>query len=70
MTKVNKRSHFAELTEGFEALAASRERVKATAFEASAQGKRLGFLSGEISVPDDFNAMGAAEIDQLFRGRR
>lgn len=28
--------------------------------------KRMGFLSGQISVPDDFDRMGSAEIAQLF----
>ncbi|MBS0366215.1 MAG: type II toxin-antitoxin system Phd/YefM family antitoxin [Proteobacteria bacterium] len=31
-----------------------------------AQVKRLGFLAGQITVPDDFNEMGAAEIERLF----
>jgi prevent-host-death family protein len=31
--------------------------------------KRIGFLAGEISVPDDFDTMGAAEIEALFYGR-
>lgn len=30
------------------------------------QKKRLGFLAGEIEVPEDFDDMGAAEIEQLF----
>lgn len=30
--------------------------------------KRLGFLEGEILVPDDFNVMGVEEIDRLFGG--
>ncbi len=29
---------------------------------------RLGFMAGEIAVPDDFDRMGAAEIGQLFGG--
>lgn len=28
--------------------------------------KRLGFLSGEIHVPDDFDRMGESEIAELF----
>jgi prevent-host-death family protein len=31
--------------------------------------KRLGFMSGEISVPDDFDSLGEAEIIQLFEGK-
>ncbi len=30
------------------------------------EAKRLGFLSGRISVPDDFDRMGTAEIAELF----
>ena len=30
------------------------------------QVKRLGFLKGQIEVPDDFNTMGSKEIEQLF----
>ena len=28
--------------------------------------KRLGFLRGTVSVPDDFDTMGATEIAELF----
>ena len=30
------------------------------------QGKRLGFMLGEGRVPDDFNTMGASEIESMF----
>jgi prevent-host-death family protein len=30
------------------------------------QVKRLGFLKGQIEVPDDFNTMGNKDIEQLF----
>jgi len=36
---------------------------------APAQQRRVGFLAGEISVPDDFNAFGQAEIAAMFDGR-
>ncbi|GAB7548623.1 type II toxin-antitoxin system Phd/YefM family antitoxin [Cupriavidus sp. CuC1] len=32
------------------------------------QVKRLGFMAGQIAVPDDFDRMGATEIEQLFGG--
>lgn len=32
------------------------------------QKKRLGFMVGKISVPDDFDHMGRKEIEQLFNG--
>lgn len=28
--------------------------------------RRLGFMSGQITVPDDFDRMGSNEIEQLF----
>lgn len=34
----------------------------------SGQVKRLGFMAGQITAPDDFNKMGHAEIEQLFSG--
>jgi len=33
---------------------------------APAEPKRLGFLKGEIEVPDDFDRMGEHEIATLF----
>lgn len=30
--------------------------------------KRLGFMIGQIAVPDDFDRMGASEIEQMFVG--
>ena len=32
------------------------------------KARRLGFLAGAFSVPDDFDVMGAAEIDEAFYG--
>lgn len=32
------------------------------------QIKRLGFLTGQIDVPDDFDRMGEDEIEILFKG--
>ena len=30
--------------------------------------QRLGFLSSQIAIPDDFDAMGSAEIANIFEG--
>ena len=30
--------------------------------------KRLGFMSGQIEVPEDFDRMGGHEIEKLFGG--
>ncbi len=32
--------------------------------------KRLGFLEGQIKVPDDFDALGAKDIECLFDGEQ
>jgi len=34
------------------------------------QVRRLGFLAGQFSVPDDFNTMGGAEIARMFGGEK
>ena len=43
--------------------------VRVTALESSAPAQRLGFLTREIAVPDDFDQMGAQPIRQLFEGK-
>ena len=50
---------------------AGKPMVKVTriAAPAVAAKKKFGFLKGDISVPDDFDTMGEAEISRLF-GRR
>jgi prevent-host-death family protein len=30
---------------------------------------KLGFMTGEIAMPDDFDSLGAPEIARLFEGR-
>jgi len=35
-----------------------------------AQVKRLGFMSGQITVPDDFDRIGQAKIESLFEGKQ
>ncbi len=32
------------------------------------QQKRVGFLAGQIKVPDDFDTMGTEEIHSMFQG--
>jgi prevent-host-death family protein len=52
--------------EAFVIAKAGKPLVKVTALEAPAVAQRLGFLAGEVSVPEDFNRMGEAEITALF----
>ena len=49
---------------------AGKPLVKVTAPEAPTAGqmRRLGFMAGQIVVPDDFDRMGEAEIVRLFGG--
>ncbi len=54
--------------ESFVIAKAGKPLVKVTALAApvGAQVRRLGFMAGQISVPDDFDHMGRKEIDQIF----
>ena len=52
--------------EGFVIAKAGKPLVKVTALEAPAAPRRLGFLAGEIAVPDDFDRMGEGAIEALF----
>jgi len=45
---------------------AGKPVAKLTAIDAPVTHKRLGFLSGEVRVPDDFDRMGEGEISGLF----
>ena len=45
---------------------AGKPLVKVAALDAPATPQRLGFLSGEIAVPKDFDRMGEREIADLF----
>lgn len=49
---------------------AGRPLVKVVPLEANdvAAAKRIGFMDGEIKVPEDFDRMDAEEIGRLFEG--
>lgn len=49
---------------------AGKPLVKVSRLDTPASGatQRLGFMSGQIQVPDDFDRMGAADIETLFGG--
>ena len=40
--------------------------VKVEALPAPSGSQRVGFMEGQISVPDDFDRMGEEEIAELF----
>jgi len=54
--------------ESFVIAKAGKPLVKVIALSAPEAGqvKRLGFLAGQISVPDDFDQIGVEEISLLF----
>lgn len=45
---------------------AGKPLVRVTALGAPPKPQRLGFLAGEVEVPDDFDSMGADAIAALF----
>jgi len=50
---------------------AGKPLVKVVPLDAPTAGqvRRLGFMAGQIAVPDDFDRMGSAEIERLFHGQ-
>lgn len=45
---------------------AGKPMVKVVPLDQPPAVRRLGFMSGQFVVPDDFDRMGEAEIEQLF----
>jgi prevent-host-death family protein len=45
---------------------AGKPLVKVVPLDAPAAPKRLGFMRGAFTVPDDFDTMGQAEIESMF----
>ncbi len=52
--------------EAFVIAKAGKPLVRVAALDAPAAPQRLGFLAGEIAVPDDFDRMAESEIATLF----
>ena len=49
---------------------AGKPLVKVIALDAPSgkQVRRIGFMAGQFTVPDDFDRMGGEEIERLFSG--
>jgi prevent-host-death family protein len=48
---------------------AGKPLVKVIRIDADAKKpKRIGFMKGQLKIPDDFDVMGADEISRLFEG--
>lgn len=45
---------------------AGKPLVKVIPLDQPVSAKRLGFMSGQFSVPDDFDTLGQAEIEEMF----
>lgn len=69
-TQLSKLVEAASKGEPFVIAKAGKPMVKVTALDApvGTNVKRLGFMAGQISVPDDFDRMGEAEIESIFAG--
>ncbi|HEY7353286.1 MAG TPA: type II toxin-antitoxin system prevent-host-death family antitoxin [Terriglobales bacterium] len=69
-TQLSKLVDKASKGESFVIAKAGKPMVKVTALTAPTETKprRLGFMSGQISVPDDFDEMGHKEIARIFEG--
>jgi prevent-host-death family protein len=65
-TQLSKLVERAAKGESFVIAKAGKPLVKVAALDAPAAPQRLGFLAGEIAVPDDFDRMGKADIAALF----
>jgi prevent-host-death family protein len=52
--------------EAFVIAKAGKPLVKVAALDSPAAPQRLGFMRGEIAVPDDFDRMGETEIAAQF----
>lgn len=66
------KTHLSRLIEGalrgepFIIAKAGKPLVKVEALEPPPTSRRLGFLAGQMTVPDDFDSIGAAEIKAMF----
>jgi prevent-host-death family protein len=69
-TQLSKLIEEASKGESFIIAKAGKPVVKVTPLSAPTDGevRRLGFMAGQISVPDDFDEMGRGEIERVFQG--
>ena len=69
-TQLSKLVEEAAKGEPFIIAKAGKPVVKVTALSAptGAEVRRLGFLAGQIAVPDDFDRLGSEEIERSFEG--
>jgi len=70
-TQLSKLVDQAAQGETFVIAKAGKPLVKVMALSAPTgkQVRRLGFMAGQIAVPNDFDRMGRKEIERLFTGK-
>jgi prevent-host-death family protein len=70
-TRLSKLVDEASRGEPFVIAKAGKPIVKVTALQVpiGSEIRRLGFMAGQISVPEDFDRMGSDEIERIFGGR-
>lgn len=70
-THLSRLVELAAAGEPFVIAKAGKPLVKVTSLDAPEPGasRRIGFLAGRITTPDDFDAMGAETIAALFEGK-
>lgn len=69
-TQLSKLVEEASKGESFIIAKAGKPIVKVTALDSpvGVQVRRLGFMAGQIAVPDDFDQMSREEIERMFGG--
>lgn len=69
-TQLSRLVELAAKGESFVIAKAGKPMVKVIPLDApdAGQVKRLGFLSGQIAVPDDFDRLGSGDLEQSFGG--
>ncbi|ATW33599.1 type II toxin-antitoxin system Phd/YefM family antitoxin [Candidatus Williamhamiltonella defendens] len=70
-TQLSRLVEMASRGESFVIAKAGKPMVKVIALDTPepSQMKRFGFMAGQIKAPDDFNTMGADEIQNLFESQ-
>jgi prevent-host-death family protein len=67
-TQLSRLIDLATKGEPFVIAKAGKPLVKVVAIDTPSKSRRIGFMAGQFEVPEDFDRMGAAEIDALFGG--
>jgi len=69
-TRLSKLIEMAVNGEPFVIAKAGKPMVRVTAIEPPepVRTRRIGFLKGQLSIPDDFDTMGQEEIERMFYG--